>query len=34
MQNFLFFLLIAFQIFHVFLPNISGHFALIKYAYI
>jgi len=29
-----FFLLIAFQIVHVFLPNISVHCALIKYAYI
>jgi hypothetical protein len=29
-----FFLLIAFQILHVFLPNISVHCALIKYAYI
>jgi hypothetical protein len=30
----LFFLLIAFQILHVFLPDISVHCALIKYAYI
>jgi hypothetical protein len=29
-----FFLLIAFQILHVFLPDISVHGALIKYAYI
>jgi hypothetical protein len=29
-----FFLLIAFQILHVFLPDISVHYALIKYAYI
>jgi hypothetical protein len=29
-----FFLLIAFQILHVFLPDISIHCALIKYAYI
>jgi hypothetical protein len=29
-----FFLLIAFQILHLFLPNISIHCALIKYAYI
>jgi hypothetical protein len=29
-----FFLLIAFQILHVFLPDISVHCALIKYAYI
>jgi hypothetical protein len=34
MQNFFFFLLIAFQILHVFLPDISVHCALIKYAYI
>jgi uncharacterized membrane protein YhaH (DUF805 family) len=32
--EFLFFLLIAFQILHVFLPDISVHCALIKYAYI
>jgi len=32
-RNF-FFLLIAFQIMHVFLPDISVHYALIKYAYI
>jgi hypothetical protein len=32
--EFYFFLLIAFQILHVFLPNISFHSALIKYAYI
>jgi len=31
---FFFFLLIAFQILHVFLPDISVHCALIKYAYI
>jgi uncharacterized membrane protein YhaH (DUF805 family) len=30
--EFLFFLLIAFQILHVFLPDISIHCALIKYA--
>jgi hypothetical protein len=30
----LYFLLIAFQILHVFLPNISVHCALIEYAYI
>jgi hypothetical protein len=29
-----FFLLIAFQILHVFLPDISVHCVLIKYAYI
>jgi hypothetical protein len=29
-----FFLLIAFQILHVFLPDILVHCALIKYAYI
>jgi hypothetical protein len=29
-----FFLLIAFKILHVFLPDISVHCALIKYAYI
>jgi hypothetical protein len=29
-----FFLLIAFQILHVFLPDISVHCALIKYSYI
>jgi hypothetical protein len=37
MQNiyiYIFFLLIAFQILHVFLPDISVHYALIKYAYI
>jgi hypothetical protein len=34
MWNFIFFFLIAFQILHVFLPNISVHCALIKYAYI
>jgi hypothetical protein len=33
MQNF-FLLLIAFKIFHVFLPDIPVHCALIKYAYI
>jgi hypothetical protein len=33
MRNFIF-LLIAFQILHVFLPKISVHYALIKYAYI
>jgi len=33
MRNFIFFL-IAFQILHVFLPDISVHCALIKYAYI
>jgi hypothetical protein len=32
--EFYFFLLIAFQILHVFLPDISVHCALIKYAYI
>jgi hypothetical protein len=31
MQNFI---LIAFQILHVFLPDISVHYTLIKYAYI
>jgi len=31
MRNFI--LLIAFQILHVFLPDISVHCALIKYAY-
>jgi len=31
MQNFIFFLLIDFQILHVFLLDISVHFALIKY---
>jgi hypothetical protein len=30
----LFFLFLAFQILHVFLPNISVHCALIDYAYI
>jgi hypothetical protein len=34
MQNFIFFLLKAFQILHVFFPNISVHCALIVYAYI
>jgi hypothetical protein len=34
MRNFIYFLLIAFQILHVFLPDISVHCALIKYAYI
>jgi hypothetical protein len=33
MRNFIF-LLIAFQILHVFLSDISVHYALIKYAYI
>jgi uncharacterized membrane protein YhaH (DUF805 family) len=33
MRNFIF-LLIAFQILHVFLPDISVHYALTKYAYI
>jgi hypothetical protein len=33
-EEFLFFLLIAFQIMHMFLPDISVHCALIKYAYI
>jgi hypothetical protein len=33
MRNFIF-LLIAFQILHVFLPDISVHYAFIKYAYI
>jgi hypothetical protein len=33
LRNFIF-LLIAFQIFHVFLSDISVHYALIKYAYI
>jgi hypothetical protein len=32
--EFLFFLLIAFQILHMFLPDISVHCALIKYVYI
>jgi len=32
--EFLFFLLIAFQILHVFLPDTSVHCALIEYAYI
>jgi len=32
--KFYFFLLIAFQILHVFLPDISVHCSLIKYAYI
>jgi hypothetical protein len=32
--EFLFFLLIAFQILQVFLPDISIHWALIEYAYI
>jgi hypothetical protein len=32
--EFSFFLLIAFRILHVFLPDISIHCALIKYAYI
>jgi hypothetical protein len=32
--EFLFFLLIAFQILHVFLPDISIYCALIKYAYV
>jgi hypothetical protein len=32
--EFLFFLLIAFQILHVFLPDISVHCTFIKYAYI
>jgi heme/copper-type cytochrome/quinol oxidase subunit 3 len=32
--EFLFFLLIAFHILHVFLPDISVYCALIKYAYI
>jgi hypothetical protein len=31
---FLFFHLLAFQILHVFLPDISVHWALIEYAYI
>jgi hypothetical protein len=31
---YIFFLLIVFQILHVFLPDISVHCALIKYAYI
>jgi magnesium-transporting ATPase (P-type) len=34
LRNFYFFLLIAFQILHVFLLDISVHCALIKYAYI
>jgi hypothetical protein len=34
MQNFIFFLLIAFQILHVFLPDILVHCAVIEYAYI
>jgi hypothetical protein len=34
MLNFIFFLLIAFQILYVFLPNILVHCALIEYAYI
>jgi hydrogenase-4 membrane subunit HyfE len=33
-QNFIFFLLITFQILHVFLSDISIHCALIEYAYI
>jgi hypothetical protein len=33
-QNFIFFLLIAFQILYVFLHDISVHCALIEYAYI
>jgi hypothetical protein len=33
MRNFIF-LLITFKILHVFLPNISVHYALINYAYI
>jgi hypothetical protein len=33
MQKILFFLLIAFQILHVFLPDISIHYALLEYAY-
>jgi len=32
--EFLFFLLIAFQILYIFLPDISVHCALIEYAYI
>jgi len=32
--EFFFFLLIAFQILHVFLPDILVNYALIKYAYI
>jgi hypothetical protein len=32
--NFIFFLLIASQILHVFFPDISVHCAMIKYAYI
>jgi hypothetical protein len=34
MRNFIFFLLIAFQILHVFFTDILVHCALIKYAYI
>jgi hypothetical protein len=34
MRNFICFLLIAFQILHVFLPDILVHCTLIKYAYI
>jgi hypothetical protein len=34
MQKFLFFLLIAFQILHVFLLDISVHCELLEYAYI
>jgi hypothetical protein len=33
-EFFLFFLLIAFQILYMFLPDISVHCALIEYAYI
>jgi hypothetical protein len=34
MHNFYFIFFIAFQILHVFLPYISVHYALIKYAFI
>jgi len=34
MRNFYFFILIAFQILYMFLPDISAHCALIEYAYI
>jgi hypothetical protein len=34
MQEFYFFLFLALQILHVFLPDISSHCALINYAYI
>jgi len=34
MRKFIYFLLIAFQILHVFLPDTSVHCTLIEYAYI